>query len=276
MGTALVKRLSLSGFLFRGYDPDPAAQQRLKDAGGEVVSSVTALAEGADRILLSLPGPAQVEATVESLLPHLTHGTIIIDTTTGDPVVVERMAQRLAKIDVAYMDAEIGGSSEQTLRGESILLCGGTGEAFEQCGDVFAALSAKVFHTGPAGTGTRMKLTMNLALGLHRAVLGEALGFARANGIELSRALEVLKAGPAYSKVMDVKGDKILTADFSPQARLTQHLKDVRLILQTGAQLEARLPLSSLHEELLSEAVDLGYGAEDNSAIVKVFVWDTQ
>ena len=62
-----------------------------------------------------------------------------------------------------------------------------------------------------------------------------------------------------------------LTGDFTPEARLAQHLKDVRLILQTGGRLGAHLPLSRVHETILSEAVDLGLGAEDNSAVIKVF-----
>jgi 3-hydroxyisobutyrate dehydrogenase-like beta-hydroxyacid dehydrogenase len=70
---------------------------------------------------------------------------------------------------------------------------------------------------------------------------------------------------------MDIKGQKMLEGDFTPEARLAQHLKDVKLILKTGAATGARLPLSRVHESLLSEAAELGCGAEDNSAIIKVF-----
>ena len=70
---------------------------------------------------------------------------------------------------------------------------------------------------------------------------------------------------------MDIKGRKILTGDFTPEARLAQHLKDVRLILHTGDKLGAILPLSRVHESLLSNAAEIGYGGEDNSAIIKMF-----
>ena len=132
-------------------------------------------------------------------------------------------------------------------------------------------ISDRFFYTGAAGSGTRMKLTLNIAIGLHRAVLAEAIEFARANGIEGERALEILKAGPGYSTAMDVKGSKMLAGDFTPDARLAQHLKDVRVILKTGQLVGAQLPLSSLHERLLSKGVELGYGGEDNSAIIKLF-----
>jgi 3-hydroxyisobutyrate dehydrogenase-like beta-hydroxyacid dehydrogenase len=81
----------------------------------------------------------------------------------------------------------------------------------------------------------------------------------------------VLKAGPAYSRAMDVKGHKMLGGDFAPEARLAQHLKDVRLILKTAETHGARVPLSTLHRQLLEEAEAAGYGAADNSAIIEVF-----
>jgi 3-hydroxyisobutyrate dehydrogenase-like beta-hydroxyacid dehydrogenase len=116
-----------------------------------------------------------------------------------------------------------------------------------------------------------MKLALNIVIGLHRAVLAESLAFAEFLGIDSGVALQILKAGPAYSKAMDAKGEKMLSRDFNPEARLAQHLKDVRLILEAGRSACARMPLSAVHEQSLSEAVDRGLGASDNSAIIEVF-----
>jgi 3-hydroxyisobutyrate dehydrogenase-like beta-hydroxyacid dehydrogenase len=270
LGAALAKRLFLAGFPVLGYDPDPAASERLRSLGG-AVASPEQIAQTCRRILFCLPGPAQVQETVDRVAAHLASGTIILDTTTGDPELVETTAWRLATAGVFYLDSEIGGSSRQAEAGEAIVICGGDEQAYLASCDILSALGRLIFHTGAAGTGTRMKLALNLAIGLHRAVLAESLEFARANGIDVECALEILKAGPAYSKAMDVKGSKMLTGDFTPEARLAQHLKDVRLILQTGGRLGAHLPLSCVHETILSEAVDLGLGAEDNSAVIKVF-----
>jgi len=222
-------------------------------------------------VLLSLPGPAEVVETIEAIEPLLQAGDCILDTTTGDPEMVESTAARLAAKGIFWMDAEIGGSSRQAANGEAIVICGAAPDAFEQCRNILLAIGPRVFHTGPPGTGTRMKLALNIVIGLHRAVLAESLEFARANGIAPELALEILKAGPAYSKAMDIKGEKMLRGDFTPEARLAQHLKDVTLIRKTAGAVGARVPLSTLHEELLREAVDLGLGARDNSSIIRVF-----
>jgi 3-hydroxyisobutyrate dehydrogenase-like beta-hydroxyacid dehydrogenase len=110
-----------------------------------------------------------------------------------------------------------------------------------------------------------------LVLGLNRAVLAEGLAYAAACGIDPRQALEILKAGPAQSAAMDAKGEKMLNEDFTPQARLSQHLKDVRLILELGAKNEANLPLSALHCRLLEQLAQQGFGDLDNSAIIKAF-----
>jgi 3-hydroxyisobutyrate dehydrogenase-like beta-hydroxyacid dehydrogenase len=116
-----------------------------------------------------------------------------------------------------------------------------------------------------------MKLVVNLVLGLNRAVLAEGLSFAKSIGVGPRQALEVLKAGPAFSRVMETKGEKMLSQDFSPQARLAQHHKDVKLMLDEAARTNLELPLSTLHEELLARLVAAGDGDLDNSAIIKAF-----
>ena len=78
-----------------------------------------------------------------------------------------------------------------------------------------------------------------------------------------------LKAGAAYSKAMDVKGRKMVDGDFRPQAKLSQHLKDVRLILQSAAKASLALPLSEVHCHLLERAESLGLGELDNSAVIE-------
>ncbi len=52
-------------------------------------------------------------------------------------------------------------------------------------------------------------------------------------------------------RIMAAKGPKMLNADFPPEARLAQHAKDVGLMLST--------------------AIAAGWGAEDNSALIKVY-----
>ena len=120
-----------------------------------------------------------------------------------------------------------------------------------------------------------MKLVANLVLGLNRAVLAEGLSFAKSLGLDLNLVLDVLKSGAAYSKVMDAKGRKMIDEAFEPQAKLSQHLKDVRLILKLATASDRELPLSLLHQQLLESAESAGNGDLDNSAIIRAWLQDS-
>jgi 3-hydroxyisobutyrate dehydrogenase-like beta-hydroxyacid dehydrogenase len=114
-----------------------------------------------------------------------------------------------------------------------------------------------------------MKLVTNLVLGLNRAVLAEGLVFAEATGLSREEALKVLLNSPAYSRTMDAKGPKMVQGDFTPEARLAQHIKDVRLILAEAERGGASLPLSAVHLDLLEAAEAAGLGDLDNSAVIR-------
>jgi 3-hydroxyisobutyrate dehydrogenase-like beta-hydroxyacid dehydrogenase len=66
-------------------------------------------------------------------------------------------------------------------------------------------------------------------------------------------ALQVLLNSPAYSRTMDAKGPKMVHGEFTPQARLSQHIKDVRLMLEEASRRDTRLPISAIHLELLGK-----------------------
>ncbi|MGH9629789.1 MAG: NAD(P)-dependent oxidoreductase, partial [Bryobacteraceae bacterium] len=171
-----------------------------------------------------------------------------------------------------YLDATVGGSSKQVRAGEVIVMAGGSEAAFARARPLIDSFARAAFHLGPWGSGARMKLVLNMVLGLHRAVLAEALSFAETIGVDPSQALDILKASPAYSVVMDVKGQKMLTRNYTPHARLSQHLKDVRLMLSAGVRSGARLPFTGLHEALLEEVMNAGFADVDNSAILEAFL----
>jgi 3-hydroxyisobutyrate dehydrogenase-like beta-hydroxyacid dehydrogenase len=179
--------------------------------------------------------------------------------------------QRLFSRGVGYLDATISGSSADASRGEVIVMAGGRPETFAACTDLFAALARQWFYLGDWGSGNRVKLVTNLVLGLNRAALAEGLALAEAMGLDAQTTLTVLRQSAAWSRVMDTKGRKMILRDFSPQARLSQHLKDVRLILAEAAKRGLDLPLSAVHCRLLENLESAGYGGADNSAIVEAF-----
>jgi len=271
MGSALAERALDAGFQVHGFDIDPLRCRELRRLGGQAADSAIAVAAACRRLVFSLMTTEQVETTLQIIGAALRRGSVVIDTSTGDPDRMATLATRLRRRGIHYLDAPIVGNSAEARAGNVLVLAGGDRHAFQRCRKIFKSFARRTYHVGRCGHGARMKLVINLALGLNRAVLAEALGFARATGVPAARALEIMKESAAYSRVMETKGPKMLSGDFSAQARLDQHLKDVTLILATGQRHAANLPLSSLHRKLLATLVRAGHGRLDNSAIIKAF-----
>ena len=264
MGTALTERFLDAGWLPHIWNRSPEKAKALTDKGA--VWSDNPLAE-CSQVVISLYSGDVVDEVLLRFQNSLRPGQMLIDTTTGDPKQAVMRAARLQQIGVRYADAPISGSSEQTRRGEAVVMVGCDGGFWEDCAEIWPVLGQRAFHTGGCGTASQMKLVTNLVLGLNRAALAEGLAFAEALGINPGAALEVLRGSPAYSRQMDTKGRRMVERDFSVQARLSQHLKDVRLMLEAAAAASLPLPLTETHQQILEQAEQLGFGEQDNSAV---------
>lgn len=258
MGSALMQCLRSAGFSVCGWDRDAS----------RCVGAITAGdVFGCERIFLCLPDSTVVRQVLREAKLH--PGQVILDTTTGDPREMAALGGELHADGVHYLDATVSGSSAQLSQGDVLVMAGGDEAAFAQCRDLFAAFARETVHTGPCGSGAKMKLVTNLVLGLNRAALAEGLAFAQRLELDGPQTLDILCRSMAYSRIMDTKGGKMISQDFTPQAKLSQHLKDVRLML---AATDLKLPLSETHRDLLERAVAMGFGELDNSAIIRAIM----
>lgn len=223
-----------------------------------------------DTVLVCLYSDEVVRSVLESMRDDWRPGLDLIDTTTGSPEQAVALARDLKARGVDCQEAPVSGSSQQVRDGLATVFVGGEAEAFQRHEALWPVLGAKVLHCGPCGHASRIKLITNLVLGLNRLALAEGLAYAEALGVAGSAALEAMKGSMAYSRAMDAKGSKMLQRDYTPQARLSQHLKDLRIILGSAREAGLELPLGSLHAHLLERAESAGMGDLDNSAVMEL------
>lgn len=266
-GTALGERLLADGYSLCVHNRTRAKADPLVARGAKWSDNPL---QECQRVIFSVYTTEQVAEVLGQMHAGLKQGQIIVDTSTSDPQQTAALAARLAQQGIDYLEAPFSGSSEQTRNHQSTALVAGPRAAFDACGDLWECLAAKTFYVGDWGNAAKMKLVTNLVLGLNRAVLAEGLVFAAATGLAMEDALQVLLNSPAYSRTMDAKGPKMVQGEFTPQARLAQHIKDVRLIIEEAGRGGATLPLSTVHLRLLKQAEATGLGELDNSAIIRV------
>jgi 3-hydroxyisobutyrate dehydrogenase-like beta-hydroxyacid dehydrogenase len=272
VGTAIAENLLASGFVVVGFARREVKRREFERLGGQPVESLDKVAGSTNRVILSLTDSDAVEEVVlgpGGLLGAVSALRVIIDTTTGEPDRTEVLARRLSDRGIRLIDAPISGSSEQIRKRQGVVLIGGERSAYESCLDLIQILSQKHYYLGGPGAGSRAKLASNLILGLNRLVLAEGLVFAERLGLDPDTFLAMAKTTPAYSAAMDVKGEKMLREDFTPQSRITQHHKDLRIIIEYADRLEQELPLARLHKNILEKCIAAGEGDLDTSAVIR-------
>ena len=267
VGSAIAGRFREAGYEIEGFDVAPIDGKEVVECG-----SAADVFSRCSIVFLSLPTSEIVSSVLEQVRPVLNGEHFIFDTTTGDPTDAESHLSLLGHAGAVIVEATIAGSSELLRAGEAPIFLGGDPVHAERARAILGVLSDRVFHLGPFGAASRFKLVFNLVLGLHRAVLAEALHFGEALGFDGSTVLEVLRQSPAMSPVMGTKGEKMVERVYDPpQARLSQHLKDVRLILDQAERHGADVPMSEAHLQLLESAEQLGFGALDTCAVREAF-----
>lgn len=269
LGLALAERLRDQGYQVCGFDTNVGQTTKFAERGGVVLPDSLAVLKQCNITLVCLPTSELTLSLIEHSDRSLPPGQIVLDATTGDPQQMMAISESLKKQEVDYVEMLVAGSSSQARTGAATLLIGGSLKIVERVKPLLVALADHYFYMGPVGSASRFKLVHNLVLGLHRAVLAEGLTFAKGLGFDPEQTLHILQQTPAASSVMSAKGTKMVTGDYEPHARLSQHLKDVRLILSESQRAGVQIPLSRVHLNLLERAEALGFGQEDNSAVIE-------
>jgi 3-hydroxyisobutyrate dehydrogenase-like beta-hydroxyacid dehydrogenase len=275
MGMACAKRLLAAGFEVMGHDSDTGKLRALEALGGRAAHTLTELAGACDFAVLAVFDTAQVEDVIEgprgllALRPAAAGPLTVVCVSTCDPDCIAALAVRVPAARLRFVEAPVSGTSDQTARGEALGLIGGAQSAVDAARSVIDAIAPRWRHIGPAGSGGRAKLAINLILGVNRAALAEGLVFAERMGLDPAAFLTVARESAAYSQVMDVKGGKMVTGDFAPHGFVSQSLKDFSLMAKQAQRIGQRLPLAETYTGLMQGCVAHGEGELDNSAVIR-------
>jgi putative dehydrogenase len=272
LGQALAHRLLGAGLEVMGFDVDSAKTAKLAELGGRAAVSIADIAKRCEPIVLAVFSTDQVEQVIEGeLLPALGErsGKVVLCASTCDPDRIASLGERVSARGLRLLETPISGASGQVSRGEGVGLIGGDPQIAAEMEPILRALFPTYFHIGRIGDGGRAKLAVNLILGLNRLALAEGLVFAGRLGLDPAAFLKVARSSAAYSQVMDVKGAKMTGDEFTAEGRVTQHLKDVHLMLEQAERVKQKLPLLEVHADVLEACVRAGEGDLDNSAVIK-------
>src|SRR6202165_4279571 len=270
MGTALSERLIAAGEPAAGFDIEASSCDKLQASGGMAATSVRDLAGRTWTILVAVYNGPQVEALfaeIESGAGSARPTLVCATTCTPDEII--RLARHATSAGFPLVEAPISGTSAEVRDGTGTMLVACETGAIESIGVLLDILCPRRLRVGGIGDASRAKLAINLILQNNRAALAEGIVFAERLGLDGHAFLAAARESAAYSRVMDSKGEKMLTRDFRPQSHIAQTLKDAELILAEAGQLGLRLPVTSAQTELLRTAIALQGPDSDSAAVIE-------
>ncbi|AJE49177.1 NAD(P)-dependent oxidoreductase [Celeribacter indicus] len=268
MGGPLARRLSLK-YPLLVHDRSPAACAEMAERGTEIAPDAATLARECDVILLCLPTSQHVEALLfgeEGIAAEMRAGTLVIDQTSGDPVLSRSLAGRLSQGGVEMVDAPVSGGPEGANAGTIAMLVGGTAAQFDRVEPILSTISPNVIHAGAFGTGYVAKLANNLLFSAQRLMTFEVVALAAKNGLAPEKAVEILSKGSARNFFLEhTMAPRVLTGNLASGFTLGLAHKDVKLATELGIASDVTMIFGNLVREFYTMCInEIGRDAQVN------------
>jgi 3-hydroxyisobutyrate dehydrogenase-like beta-hydroxyacid dehydrogenase len=272
MGSGMASNLLKAGYQLTVWNRSTEKCEPFARKGARVADTPTDAARDVDLIMYMLSNDQAVEEVVfgaKGILSGIKKGQIAIDMSTVLPATSLRELEAYAKHGVDFLDAPVFGSKQESAEAKLWIMAAGNKAIFEKVRPVLAKLGQTVHYFGKNGNAAAMKLVGNLIVALELEALAEGLVLAQKAGLDLNTVMEVVKVADFRSPLLVSNGQNILKRDFSTSFALKLMLKDAGLIEKFGESLESPIPALRVVEKNLASAVDLGFGTENASALVK-------
>ena len=273
MGSRIVKRLLDAGHQVSAYNRTRAKAESLIQAGMQWKDSPREVAQAADITLSMVTDTAALSSLTEGqdgILAGLSAGKIYVDMSTVSPRLIRDLAGRVADTGAQMLEAPVSGSLPAAESGTLIIYVGGSVDTLEKVRPVLEQLSQKIIHVGENGQAIATKVAMNLNLPIQLIALFEAVLLAERSGIPRAAALDALLNSVIASTAMKYRGPFILKMPEEVWFSAAMMQKDIHLALELGEELGVPLRTVELVKDMLTKAIEMGYGDEDFAVLFKV------
>lgn len=278
MGTPMALNLRRAGYRLAVWSRRPEAAAALIEAGAERCATPAAVAAQSEVCFTVVSDTRDVEAVIlgrdaadaDALLAGLCPGTVVVDMSTISPSATRRIADRIATTGAQMLDAPVSGGEQGAIDGTLSIMVGGPTEAFERVRPLLEVMGSRITHVGENGAGQVCKACNQVVVAQTIAGVAEALLLAKTSGVDAAKVRDALLGGFAYSRILEVHGQRMLDADYAPGFKAALHQKDLRIVLEAAYELGLALPGAAQVQQGLNALVGQGDGDLDSSALYRV------
>jgi 3-hydroxyisobutyrate dehydrogenase len=266
MGSAIAARLVEQSFSIVGWDADPERLTVLDELGQETAENAAAVSAGADQVISIITDDAGVRTLFcgeDGFLRSDVAGKLFIEMSTVGPATARTLSPLVKEHGAALLEAPVMGTIPRARSGMLLALAGGDAADVERARPLLAALTRRIEHLGPSGSGYAMKLCVNLLMASYLQALAESLALGTRAGLELDVVLDILQESPVASPWLKTKLPILLGGEGDMSLDIRSMRKDVMAAVAAGADLGVAMPGAAGALAALSAAVAHGDGDLD-------------
>ena len=277
MGQHMARHVAEAGHSVAAFDLRAESVNELTASSSNArrASSVAEVANGAEIVFTSLPGPPEVEAVATSpdgLLESMTKGSVYVDLSSNSPTLIRRLYDEFAAKGIALLDAPVAGGVTGAEAGTLSVMVGGDKEVFERVQPVLKAIGTKVFYCGRSGNGAITKLCNNLSSQAQIAAAGEILSLGVKAGVDLETLAGVIGVSTGTCRaIVDTFPKQLFRRNFeNPGFTSILSAKDTHLAIELAHELNVPMPIGEIVEADKQEALRRGWGPLSPDVFVRL------
>lgn len=273
MGASMARNLMAAGHELVVHNRSRAIVDQLASEGATPAHSPRDVAEQVEVVFTNLPDSPDVEQVVlgaDGIREGAHEGLIFVDNSTIKPETARHLADELAKINVAALDAPVSGGDIGAKNATLTIMVGGPQAAFERVLPLLQALGKTITHIGESGAGQMAKVANQIIVAGTMVAMAEALVLVQKSGVDPATVVQAISRGAAQCWALDNKPAKLFQRDLSPGFKAHMQAKDLKIVVDTARTYETPLPLTAVAHQMYEAMLSMGNGELDNSAVITV------
>ena len=274
MGRSMAGHLQRAGHVLHVHNRTKEKAQSLLEAGAHWHDTAGSAATEAAIVITMLGFPTDVETCYLSpggIIERARPGTLLIDMTTSSPVLARRISTAAANRGLHSLDAPVSGGDVGAREARLVIMVGGDADAFERAKPFLSLMGANIALHGGAGAGQHCKMANQVAVAVGMVAWVEALAYARKAGLDPARVQASIGGGAAGSWALANLAPRALAGNFAPGFYVKHILKDMRIALDSAAELGLELPGLGCAKKLYDQVAAKGWDECGTQALYRLY-----
>jgi 3-hydroxyisobutyrate dehydrogenase len=265
MGAGIARSLRRAGHDVVAWNRTRSRAEPLLEDGIAIADTVSQAVADADAVITILFDTDATLGVCRQIADALRSDAVWIQSATLGPDGVRRVAECAGR---EVVDAPVLGTKKPAEEGKLVVLASGDPNNLHRCRPVFETIGARtVVVSDRVGDASALKLVCNAWIALITAGTAQSVAFAERLGVDPRLFLGTIAGTPTDSAYAQLKGNAVLSGDYTTSFAVDGVVKDVGLMIEAAESAHFPTDLLDTVRTMFARASAAGHGASDMAAV---------